>query len=74
MEQRLLSILKQSPNQVVRLDDVVVALYGNVDSETGRTRLRRLVADLRMRLGVDFSAALRTVRGVGLVLDGNAFR
>jgi len=71
-EQQLLALLEQSSNRVLRADDLMVALYGRIDPEAGRARLRRLVADIRMRLGADFADRLRTVHGVGFVLVDEA--
>jgi DNA-binding response OmpR family regulator len=68
MEQRLLSLLSQSPNRVVRTQALVEALYGNIDVDAGRLRLRRLAADIRSRLGKDLARRLRTMHKVGLVL------
>ena len=68
MEQRLLVLLSNSPNRVVAAEDLVVALYGSIDRDAGRVRLRRLVTDIRKRLGEEFAQRLRTVHKIGLVL------
>lgn len=72
-ERHLLLLLEQSTNRVLRTQDLVLALYGNIAAEAGHNRLRRLVADIRQRLGTTFADRLRTVRGVGFVLIDNAY-
>jgi len=67
-EQRLLGLLQESPNCPVGFDVLVPALYGNTPVESGRVRLRRLVADIRARFGPELARRLRTIHGVGLVL------
>jgi DNA-binding winged helix-turn-helix (wHTH) protein len=68
MEQRLLVLLQQSSNRIVRTETLVQALYGNITLDAGRVRLKRLVADIRCRLGTDFTCRLRTVSRIGLIL------
>ena len=68
MEHRLLSLLEKRRNRVVPTTDLVQALYGNIAIDAGRVRLKRLVADIRSRLGTDFAQRLRTVHKIGLVL------
>jgi DNA-binding response OmpR family regulator len=76
MERRLISLLVASANRVVMTEDVVANLYGGISLDAGRVRLKRLVADIRKRLGETFSRDLRTIHRVGLVLfvaeDGQA--
>ena len=66
-EQHLLTLLMRSPNSVLRIEDLIAALYGNIGLDAGRMRLRRLVADIRSRLGADFARRLRTIHKVGLI-------
>jgi DNA-binding winged helix-turn-helix (wHTH) protein len=68
MERRLIALLMASPNRVVTTEDVVASLYGGISLDAGRVRLKRLVADIRKRLGETFSRDLRTIHRVGLVL------
>lgn len=68
MEQRLLTLLTLSSNRVVSTESLIIGLYGNIAMEAGRVRLRRLVTDIRRRLGAEFAQRLRTVHKVGLVI------
>jgi DNA-binding winged helix-turn-helix (wHTH) protein len=68
MEQRLLSLLHDSANRIVPTEDLVLALYGRIGIQAGRCRLKRLVADIRGRLGAAIGGRLQTVPKVGLVL------
>jgi len=69
MERRLLALLLASPNRVVTSEELIAALYGDISMDAGRVRLRRLVSDIRGRLGANFSRDLRTIHRVGLVLS-----
>jgi DNA-binding response OmpR family regulator len=68
MEKRLLLQLQQSPNRIVRTEELIATLYGDIVIDAGRVRLNRLVADVRGRLGSDFASRLRTVHRIGLLL------
>jgi DNA-binding response OmpR family regulator len=67
MEKRLLSQLLVNVNAIVPTNELILFLYGNIDITAGRTRLKRLVADIRSRLGPAFARRLQTVHGVGLM-------
>ena len=67
-EERLLALLWSHANRVVATDWLVHSLYGAVSIESGRTRLKRLVCDIRAHLGTDFASRLRTAPRHGLVL------
>ena len=67
-EARLLAILWTSANRVVSNESLILSLYGNISITSGRSRLKRLVADIRKRFGKDVATRLRTVPKVGLVL------
>jgi len=69
MERRLISLLAGSANRVVMTEEVVANLYGDISLDAGRVRLKRLVADIRKRLGEAFCRDLRTIHRVGLVLS-----
>jgi DNA-binding response OmpR family regulator len=71
-EERLLRLLCANPNQIVLTDLLITALYGPICRESGRVRLRRLVADIRSRLGADVASRLCTVSKRGLVLFATA--
>jgi DNA-binding response OmpR family regulator len=68
LEVRLLALLWTAANRVVPNESLIHSLYGNISVTSGRSRLKRLVADIRKRLGGDVAARLCTVPKVGLVL------
>jgi DNA-binding response OmpR family regulator len=67
-EARLLALLWTAANRVVPNESLILSLYGNISVTSGRSRLKRLVADIRKRLGEEVATRLRTVPKVGLVL------
>lgn len=67
-EERLLALLWQDANRVVSTQSLVESLYGNLAPESGRIRLRRLVADIRHRFGADLRTRIRTATSLGLIL------
>ncbi len=67
-EARLLALLWTAANRVVPNESLIFSLYGNISLASGRGRLKRLVADIRKRLGGDVATRLCTVPKVGLVL------
>lgn len=67
LERDLFRVLLGSPNQLVATDEIVTELYGRIDLEHGRNRLKTLVAQVRRKLG-KAAQRLRTARGIGLVL------
>jgi DNA-binding response OmpR family regulator len=67
-EERLMLLLWNNANRVVRTDVIVKTLYGDISPWSARARLRRLVADIRQRLGASFASKLCTVFKHGLIL------
>jgi DNA-binding response OmpR family regulator len=68
LEQRLLGLLWKEANRVVSTESLVAALYGLLSLDSGRVRLKRLVADIRGRLGPEIASQLCTVPKRGLIL------
>jgi DNA-binding response OmpR family regulator len=68
-EWELLRVLADARGRVVSFDDVLERAWGDASA---RASLDVLVARVRKKLGDDAHALLRTVRGVGYALGGDA--
>jgi len=69
-ESELLKMLIEHKNQVVKRNDILLSLWGDNDYFIGRS-LDVFISRLRKYISGDSSLKLKTIRGVGYILEEN---
>jgi len=68
-EFRILQVLLEGPETVIRRDEIILSVWGPTWADSGSSSLEVHIANLRQKLeGQDQSRLVHTVRGIGYIL------